>query len=48
MARYTDCYPGCGGEDCVCCGVHSDHINDGLYPADTDEEVEEEIDDDEL
>lgn len=25
MPRYSDCYPGCGGEDCPCCEIHVDH-----------------------
>lgn len=27
MSRYSDCYPGCGGEDCPCCEIHIDHMN---------------------
>lgn len=26
--RYSDCYPGCGGEDCPCCEIHHDHMAD--------------------
>jgi hypothetical protein len=25
MLRYSDCYPGCGGEDCPCCEIHAQH-----------------------
>ena len=34
--RYSDCYPGCGGEDCPCCEIHIDHLQnygrDQHYP----------------
>ena len=34
--RYSDCYEGCGGEDCPCCEIHVDHVNnygrDQFYP----------------
>lgn len=34
--RYSDCYPGCGGEDCPCCEIHIDHMaeygHDQFYP----------------
>lgn len=34
--RYSDCYPGCGGEDCPCCEIHINHVNnyghDQFYP----------------
>lgn len=26
MTLYSDCYPHCGGEDCVCCEIHADHV----------------------
>lgn len=36
MSRYSDCYPGCGGEDCPCCEIHIDHMSnyghDQFYP----------------
>ena len=31
--RYSDCYPGCGGEDCPCCEIFVDHqAEDRSYP----------------
>jgi hypothetical protein len=45
MTRYSDCYKGCGGEDCACCEIHVDHQNDGCYDAADDYYEEEEIDD---
>jgi hypothetical protein len=23
--KYSNCYPNCGGEDCVCCEIHVDN-----------------------
>jgi hypothetical protein len=28
MLRYSDCYQGCGGEDCPCCEIHLEHMQD--------------------
>lgn len=30
--RYTDCYSGCGGEDCPCCEIHVGHVNELYEP----------------
>lgn len=29
--KYSDCYPGCGGEDCPCCEIHVDHQHDNDF-----------------
>lgn len=34
MLRYSDCYPGCGGEDCACCEIHADHQYEMRHPRD--------------
>lgn len=56
--RYSDCYEGCGGEDCACCEIHIDHRSEsystpawmdddyGYDYIEPDEEEEEECDDD--
>ena len=31
MPKYSDCYPGCGGEDCPCCEIHLDHQREAQY-----------------
>lgn len=36
MKKYSDCYTGCGGEDCACCEIHHDHLTDDRYPLDSD------------
>ena len=32
--RYSDCYPGCGGEDCPCCEIFVDHQYEMQHPRD--------------
>lgn len=47
MMKYDDCYPGCGGEDCVCCEIYADH-NQGIeYPVAEDFEEGYELDEEE-
>ena len=34
MLRYSDCYHGCGGEDCPCCEIYADHQYEMQHPRD--------------
>lgn len=44
MRRFDDCYPGCGGEDCICCEIFASHQTEIYYPNLTEDDDDEWID----
>ena len=49
MLKFYNCYPGCGGEDCVCCEIYNDQKATILYGTPLNDEftqIEDNGDDD--
>ena len=43
--RFSNCYPHCGGEDCVCCEIFVDNQREAAYGSFSEQDEYEEADD---